>query len=89
MASKRLPAIIAGVGQGTGASVARTFAKHYPVILLARNPKNYEPLVKEIQDAGGEAVGYSVDVTKEDQVKEVFDKVGSDGISVGRAKAPF
>ena len=83
MAAKRLPVVVAGVGPGTGASVARTFAKHYPVVLLARNPKNYEPLVKEIEDAGGKAIGYSVDVTKEDQVKEVFEKVGSEGISVG------
>lgn len=31
-------------------------------MLLARNPVNYESIVKEIQDAGGKAVGVTVDV---------------------------
>lgn len=56
-------AIIAGVGAGTGRSVALKFAKAYPVALLARKPESYESIVAEIQEAGGQAVGISTDLT--------------------------
>lgn len=68
-------AIIAGVGSGTGASVARKFATAYPVILLARSPSNFEPLVKEINGRGGQAVGISADVTDEGSIQEAFGKI--------------
>ncbi|MCJ1309843.1 hypothetical protein MMC25_003504 [Agyrium rufum] len=70
-----LSCIIAGVGPGTSASIARKFAQSYPVVLLARTPANYEPLVEEINGNGGKAVGYSVDISDEDAVKGVFGKV--------------
>ncbi|MCJ1400740.1 hypothetical protein MMC11_003948 [Xylographa trunciseda] len=68
-------AIIAGVGPGTGAAVARKFAKKYPVVLLARNPTNYESLVDEIEKSGGTAVGISTDVTSPESVEEAFKKI--------------
>lgn len=84
--SSPLLAIIAGVGPGTGASVARRFAQTYPVVLLARNPANYEPLVKEINGSGGKAVGISTDVSDEKSMNEAFEKIkseGKDGVAVG------
>lgn len=63
---------------GTGTSVARTFAKAYPVVLLARKPENYEPLVKEINSSGGKAVGISADTTDNDSVKNAFEKIKSE-----------
>ena len=63
-------AIIAGVGPGTGATVARKFAATYPVALLARNPSNYTDAVKDIQSAGGRAMGISADVTDAQSVKD-------------------
>jgi NAD(P)-dependent dehydrogenase (short-subunit alcohol dehydrogenase family) len=68
-------AIIAGVGPGTGAAVARRFAKSYPVVLLARNPTNFESLADEINKSGGEALGISTDVSSEESVKSAFDKI--------------
>ncbi|MCJ1286373.1 hypothetical protein MMC26_005718 [Xylographa opegraphella] len=68
-------AIIAGVGPGTGAAVARKFAKEYSVVLLARNPSNYEPLVEEIEKSGGKAVGISTDVSSPKSVEEAFTKI--------------
>lgn len=81
-----LPVLIAGVGPGTGAAIARRFAHSYPVILLARNAASYEPIVKEINESGGKARGIIVDCTDEEGMKGVFGELGKvegkDGISV-------
>ncbi|KAJ5101973.1 hypothetical protein NUU61_004195 [Penicillium alfredii] len=74
MAPKAL-AVIAGVGPGTGASIARRFAKSYSVALLARNPTNYEPLVQEINSNGGQAVGISTDVSDTNSVNSAFEQI--------------
>jgi NAD(P)-dependent dehydrogenase (short-subunit alcohol dehydrogenase family) len=58
-----------------GASVARRFAQHYSVALLARNPENYEPLAKEINAAGGKAIGISTDATSSKSVKAAFEQL--------------
>jgi len=68
-------AIIAGVGSGTGAALARRFAKSYPVVLLARNPSNFDRLADEINASGGEAVGISTDVSSEESMKSAFAKI--------------
>lgn len=58
-----------------GRSVALKFAKTYPVALLARNPANYESIVKEINDAGGKAIGISTDVSSASAVKNAFAEI--------------
>lgn len=73
-------AIIAGVGPGTGAAVARRFAQKYPVVLLARSASNYEPVVDEINKSGGKAVGISADITDEESVKGAFDQIKQGGL---------
>ena len=75
MAAPSPPAIIAGVGPGTGASVARKFAASYPVVLMARNPDNYNPLVEEITKNGGWAKGISTDVSDAGSVQRAFEEV--------------
>lgn len=86
-------AIIAGVGPGTGAAVARKFAAAYPVILLARNPANYEAVVSEINQSGGVATGIVADVSDEESVKKAFLKIeethvkGKDGSEQGHLAA--
>lgn len=87
-------AIIAGVGPGTGAAVARRFAQTYPVVLLARSASNYEPVVDEINKSGGKAVGISADITDEESVNGVFDQIKKgdlwkDGGEFGVAAAVF
>lgn len=89
MASK-LIAIVAGVGPGTGASVARKFAKAYPVVLLARKPENYESLAKEINSSGGKAIGISTDVADQSSLKSAVDAIKKEfGNDVGAAAAIF
>lgn len=45
------------------------------MVLLARNPANYEPIVKEIKAAGGHAIGISADVTSTASVKSAFAEI--------------
>lgn len=89
MASKPF-AIVAGVGPGTGASVARKFAKTYPVVLLARKPENFESLADEINKSGGKAIGVSTDVSSQDSLKNALDVIKKEfGNDVGAAAAIF
>ena len=71
-------AIVAGAGPGTGAAVARKFAKVYPVVLLARSEDSYKSLVDEIKGTGGSAIGISTDVSSGDSIRAAFAKVKSE-----------
>lgn len=71
----QLIAIVAGVGPGTGAAVARKFAASYPVVLMARKPDSYNDLVKEINGMGGKAVGISTDVADAKSVKDAVGQI--------------
>lgn len=82
-------ALIAGVGPGTGASVARKFASTYPVVLLARTAQNYESLVSEINGQGGKAIGISTDVSNPDSVKKMITQVEKEFPGQGCAAAIF
>ncbi|KAK4190028.1 diacetyl reductase [Podospora australis] len=75
MASKAFYAVVAGVGAGTGRSVALRFAQSYPVVLLARKPESYQDIVSEIKQAGGEAFGFSTDTSDPSSVKSAFDSI--------------
>ncbi|KAL6860941.1 hypothetical protein J3F83DRAFT_768687 [Trichoderma novae-zelandiae] len=68
-------AIISGVGSGTGASLARRFAKAYAVVLLSRRPASYEPLVAEINAAGGTALGITADASDPAAVDAAFARI--------------
>jgi NAD(P)-dependent dehydrogenase (short-subunit alcohol dehydrogenase family) len=71
-------ALIAGLGPGTGAALARLFAQqHYTTILLSRSASSYEPIVAEIEKSGGSALGISTDVTDEQSVKAAFAQIQS------------
>lgn len=83
-------AIIAGVGPGTGAAIARKFASAYPVALLSRNPDTYTPIVDAINKSGGKAIGISTDVSDSKSVKLMVEKVKQEyGNNVKAAAAIF
>ncbi|KAK4241055.1 hypothetical protein C8A03DRAFT_12650 [Achaetomium macrosporum] len=75
MASKSFYAVVAGVGAGTGRSVALRFARSYPVVLLARKPESYADIVSEIKQQGGEALGISTDVSDAQSVAAAFETI--------------
>lgn len=58
-----------------GASIARRFAQAYSVILLARNSANFDPLVKEINTAGGQALGIRADLSDSTSVHSALDQI--------------
>jgi NAD(P)-dependent dehydrogenase (short-subunit alcohol dehydrogenase family) len=69
-------AVIAGVGPGLGASLARKCAKEgCRVALLARSPDFLEVLSKELQRNGTETLAIPTDVGESDQVAAAFDRI--------------
>jgi NAD(P)-dependent dehydrogenase (short-subunit alcohol dehydrogenase family) len=55
-------AVVVGVGPGTGAALARRFAKAYRVALVARSTDYLKTLADEIRAGGGEALAAPADV---------------------------
>lgn len=74
--TQRLPvALVSGVGPGTGAAIARRFARGgFAVALLARNKERLDELEHEIDNARG----YVCDVTDEAQVEATVRQVSSE-----------
>jgi NADP-dependent 3-hydroxy acid dehydrogenase YdfG len=64
-------AIVAGVGPGLGAALARAFGKEgYAVGLLSRRLESSEPVADKIRSRGGKALALAVDVTQRTTVLE-------------------
>jgi NAD(P)-dependent dehydrogenase (short-subunit alcohol dehydrogenase family) len=73
MSLRKASCAIVGAGDYIGAAVARKFAAEgYSVILGRRNGDQLQPLVQEIEHAGGEAIGRSLDAREEEQVVRFF-----------------
>jgi NAD(P)-dependent dehydrogenase (short-subunit alcohol dehydrogenase family) len=69
-------ALVFGAGAGLGGAIARRFAREdFHAVVTRRNAEGLEPLVAEIEAAGGVATAMGVDARKEDQVVGLFDRV--------------
>ena len=68
-------AVVVGVGPGLGAALARRFAAGYTVAVMARRESYLTDLVKEIEAAGGHALGVPTDVTQEEQIRAAFERI--------------
>ena len=76
-------AIIAGVGPGTGASLARAFAAEgYGVALLSRHAESSDPVAQQIRVQNGRVLVIPTDVTNKQSVRIAVDRVHSDFGSV-------
>lgn len=61
--------IITGAAQGIGEATALKFAKEgAKVVVCDMNPAGVEAVVNQIREQGGEAIGFTVDVTKPDTI---------------------
>ena len=75
MKEKRPVALVTGVGPGTGAAIARRFARGgYSVAMLARSGERLSALEREIEQARG----YACDVTDEVQLDATLERVRID-----------
>src|SRR5215469_18914314 len=75
MTERMKVAVVAGVGPGIGAALARRFAKAgYTVAMLARKRDTLDPLEREIDGARG----YPCDVGSADSVAHAFAAIGTD-----------
>ena len=69
-------AVVAGVGPGTGAALARAFAKEgYGVGLLSRHKESSEPVADEIRGVGGKALAVQADVTDRRSVQAALAQI--------------
>jgi NAD(P)-dependent dehydrogenase (short-subunit alcohol dehydrogenase family) len=72
-------ALVVGAGDYIGAAISRRFAAGgYTVCMGRRNGEKLDPIVREIEDAGGCAHGYSLDAREETQVQRVFETIEND-----------
>jgi 3-oxoacyl-[acyl-carrier protein] reductase len=79
MELKGRTAVITGGANGIGEAVAKSLAKSGMKISIGDiSQENIDRVVKDIRDAGGEAIGALCDVTKEDQVAALMDKTVSE-----------
>jgi NAD(P)-dependent dehydrogenase (short-subunit alcohol dehydrogenase family) len=78
MVSNKYYAVVAGVGPGTGRSVALKFSEAYPVVLLARRPESYTDVVAQINKAGGKAIGITADATDESSLASAFEAINKE-----------
>jgi NADP-dependent 3-hydroxy acid dehydrogenase YdfG len=76
-------AVVTGASSGIGEAVARALAgEGATVALLARRKDRLDRLASELQSKGAEARAYEVDVTDEEAVRDVAERVRGD---LGRA----
>lgn len=72
-------ALIVGAGDATGGAIARRFARDgYTVCITRRIAERLEPLVAEIEAAGGRAIAFGSDARREEAVEALIDEIERD-----------
>ncbi len=67
-------ALITGASMGIGRGIARVFAqKGAKVVAASRNPETGEQAVREIRDAGGDAIFVQTDVSRKSNIEVAAD----------------
>jgi len=79
-------AAVTGGGSGIGRAVAKVFSKQGATVhIIDVSQQNAQQVVDEIESAGGKAFAHACDVTNQQQVNEVFQKIATINILVNNA----
>ncbi|WP_299770892.1 SDR family NAD(P)-dependent oxidoreductase [uncultured Pseudoteredinibacter sp.] len=79
MTEKQEVALVVGAGDAIGSAIARRFAEEgYTVVAVRRNGDKLQSLVSEIEAAGGNAHGWSVDARDEEAIIALFARIESE-----------
>ena len=79
-------AVITGGGSGIGQAVAVLFARRgAEVHIIELSEDNAAATIQQIESEGSKAFAYSCDVSNQEQVRQVFQKIGSVNILVNNA----
>lgn len=68
-------AVVVGVGPGTGASLARRFAREYAIVLMARRADYLHTLGDELRSSGATVLEVPADVGDPAQVAAAFTRI--------------
>ncbi len=72
-------ALVIGAGDSTGGAIARRFAREgYIACVTRRHGDKLEPLVRRIQEDGGQARAFGSDARREEQVADLFATIEHD-----------
>ena len=72
-------ALVIGAGDATGGAIAKRFAREgYFACVTRRSADKLQPLVAEIEAAGGRARGFASDARKEEEVAALVDEIERD-----------
>ena len=75
MAAEKV-ALIVGAGEATGGAIARRFAREgYTACVTRRSADKLQPLVAQIEKAGGKARAFGSDARREEQVVELVQTI--------------
>jgi 2-keto-3-deoxy-L-fuconate dehydrogenase len=79
-------AVITGGGSGIGRAISLLFAKQGATVhIIELNADAAAETIEEIKNNGGSAFGYTVDISKQEQVLDVFKQIGRFDILVNNA----
>lgn len=68
--------LVIGAGDATGGAIAQRFAREgYVACVTRRSVEKLQPLVEQIQSAGGEAHAFGSDARKEDEMIALVNKI--------------
>jgi NAD(P)-dependent dehydrogenase (short-subunit alcohol dehydrogenase family) len=78
MAAEKV-ALVVGAGEATGGAIARRFAKEgYVACVTRRTADKLQPLVAQIEQAGGRARAFGSDARREEQVVDLVQAIERD-----------
>ncbi|MBM7061114.1 SDR family oxidoreductase [Pseudomonas sp. UL073] len=74
--AERKAVLVVGAGDATGGAIAKRFAREgYVACVARRNAEKLQPLVDEIEAAGGQARAFGCDARVEEQVLDMFQTI--------------